>query len=373
MGQGAATGSAESKVRKYANVFPDSTIPGPLRAEVIANLSAWLGKEAEAHLPTGIADMILNSCTPSTWSTYLSAFRKFVRFCESHNLIFLPASECTVLKYALFLAEEGQVKASASTPFFSAINKIHSVLGYSLPAESALLKKFKAGWARVQILSESPISTLLANEPCLPADIAQRMYQMLPLLVRGSDDWRSMLYAVFAFRIFLRPSTLTSIYWSSFRDSGGRQTLAFKATVWKDAVRKGLSRERSPALDLTNLPNLRDALQWAVQDCKGTNFLFYKTPERGNLAFQRALILAAPTLTTVYTQYSCRRGGVSAAYAAGVPIDVCEVLGGWSVGSRAMRDHYIDRSIGFTEAGKFFFASLVPGQAAALFSTPCFG
>lgn len=360
--------------RKYDNVFPgDSAAPPPLLVELHQHVLEWLGASGSETLAASISGFIANSVSPSTWSAYTSAFKRFVSFCKSECLDFLPATEPTVLRYALFLAEEGLIQAEGSQSYFSAINKFHELLGFAPPAKGRLLAAFRAGWVRVQHSVVSLEGEGDAREPTLPAAVALSMYNLLPLVPRDSADYTALVYSVVAFRTFLRPSTLVSIYWSEFLGIDGRFTLRFKAGVWKDAHGKGLSAERTPSLDVTDLPFLRDALRWVVQTSGGGQFLGFRSVQSGNAAFQRALILARPDLAGVFSQYSCRRGGTSAAYAVGVPLDVLESMGGWAVGSKAMRSHYLDRSIGYSEAAKFFFGSLVPGRAPPLFGATYFG
>jgi hypothetical protein len=196
------------------------------------------------------------------------------------------------------------------------------------------------------------------------------MTKFLQSLLVRSDDFRALVYSVVAFRSFLRPSTLVSVWWSSVLRVGDRFLLRLLSRDWK-VQGKGKGSVRMPTFDLTEMPHLRVALEWAVEDSSCGNFLGISKVPDGNSMFKRALHIVGSNLANVCTQYSCRRGGASAACALGVSLDVIETVGGWAQGSKAMRDHYIDRSVGCTEATRFFFKTLLPG-GAPLFGAPHF-
>ena len=82
--------------------------------------------------------------------------------------------------------------------------------------------------------------------------------------------------------------------------------------------------------------------------------LFGRVLERHGLAHLR----------DVHTPYSLRRGGASAARVAGVPMEVIESFGGWSAGSRALKEHYLDMSITASPYATTFFGRLARGQCA---------
>ena len=62
--------------------------------------------------------LLLTSLAPGTYASYGSKFLRFVQFCAASGLCPLPASASAVVAYAVHLAEEGQVKASSSQPYF---------------------------------------------------------------------------------------------------------------------------------------------------------------------------------------------------------------------------------------------------------------
>ena len=94
---------------------------------------------------------------------------------------------------------------------------------------------------------------------------------------------------------------------------------------------------------------------------------------QGAAWFTAVLAEFSPSLLGQLTLYSCRRGGASAARAAGVPMELIELMGGWARGSKALRDSYLDMSVTADAAAMFFFRGMTPGiDACPLFAAPFF-
>jgi hypothetical protein len=340
--------------------------------EQLSQLYAQAGLPVSAQLPD-ILKIMTDCLAPSSWASYISAFKKFVRFCESRGYSPLPASPAVVLEYALHLAQEGSVRADASQTYFSAINTFHELVGYPKPALGSELTRFRAGWSRSLVLL-APVNPLSdpTKVPCIPASVVKTLYLSLDHLSQGSQEWEDALYVVLAFRVFLRPSTLVSIWWSEVLNLPGRITLRFLARDWKDASGKLNRSARMPVVDLTELPALGVAVAAAVAATGGSRLFTFDTVESAGHAFRRAVGRVDSALAASLTQYSCRRGGASAARAAGVPLDVIEGVGGWAANSTAMRQHYLDRSVPGCPDALFFFKALLPGSGTAQFGAPIF-
>jgi hypothetical protein len=343
-----------------------------LICQQLCDLYAQAGLPVSAQLPD--IQKIMSSClAPSSWAAYISAFKKFVRFCSSAGYSPLPASPPVVLEYALFLAKEGSVRADGAQTYFSAINTFHEMVGFEKPALGPELARFRAGWAR-SLVELEPLDVLAGGRkvPCIPASVVKQLYDSLDTLPVSSQAWEDALYVVLAFRLFLRPATWVSVWWSEVTTLGSRVTLRFLARDWKDASGRLNRSARMPVVDLTDLPCLGDAVASAVLANSGTRLFSFDSVAAAGQGFIRAVSRVDGTLAAVLTQYSCRRGGASAARAAGVPLDVIEGVGGWSANSTAMRQHYLDRSVPGCPDALFFFRALLPGSGAAQFGAPLF-
>lgn len=53
-------------------------------------------------------------------------------------------------------------------------------------------------------------------------------------------------------------------------------------------------------------------------------------------------------------------------------MDLIELMGGWAMGSVAMRRHYLDMSVVADAAAKFWFTGMLPGGVVPLFATAFF-
>jgi hypothetical protein len=67
-----------------------------------------------------------------------------------------------------------------------------------------------------------------------------------------------------------------------------------------------------------------------------------------------------------FTLYSLRRGGASAALAAGAQLPRIEYLGGWAAGSVVLRKTYLDLSFPNDAGAGLFFGWLALGQVAVV-------
>ena len=338
----------------------------------LADLYAQAGFPVSDNLSV-IQKITLSCLAPATWASYVSCFKKFVRFCAGRGFSPLPAAQPAVLEYALFLAQEGTVRVDGVQVYFSAINTVHELVGLPKPARGPELARFRAGWARAFVDLE-PLDVLASSGkvPCIPARIVKRLYEQLDLLPTASQAREDALYVVLAFRLFLRPSTLVSVWWSEVSWLSDRWVLRVLAQDWKDVSGRIGRSTRMPVVDLTDLPCLREALRAAVRARGGTRLFSFESVAAAGRAFSRAVQSVDADAAVVLTQYSCRRGGASSARAVGVPLDVIEGVGGWAANSSAMRQHYLDRSVPGCPDALFFFRALLPGGGAAQFGAPLF-
>lgn len=295
----------------------------------------------------------------ASWQPYSSVFGMFVRFCLSRGLSFLPASQLTGVMWAQHLASQGTVKATTAQPYFSAVNTVHSMLGFDRPcADNALLVSFRKGWERQQVTLQppAPVAGL-----ALPASLAFTFYTALPSAA-APVSLRPLLFSFLCYLLVLRPASLLSVQW--MRVVGGM--LQYKPLHWKG---RRLQPGDAPVLQfpVRTLPFVAPALERLLVACYGVGQSIWRcrgepvptTPTAESwfeLACQRARF---PAVVGRYTLYSTRRGGASAAAAVGVPLHKLEALGGWTQGSSALRSHYLDHGVPACTHAQFLFSSLV--------------
>lgn len=345
--------------RKYGLNTTLVAAAGPFHSAIVDFLQQQYrqeGLQPDASC-VSIAGMMAARLSPASWQPYSSVFGMFVRFCILRDLQFLPAAPLTGVMWAEFLASKGTVKAASAQPYFSAVNTVHTLLGFDRPcADNAMLVSFRRGWERQQVTLQPPPAVAgLA----LPPESAYAFYTGLPR-ARAPAVLRSLLFSLLCYVLVLRPASLLSVAWVRVHDG----MLQYKPLHWKG---KRLQPADAPVLQfpVRGLPFLSDAVSrlLAVHNMPGGVWRFRGEPVPATPAaegwFAAACQFAGFDLSLGrYTLYSTRRGGASAAAAVGVPLHKLEVLGGWQQGSSALRQHYIDHGVHACAHARFFFAAL---------------
>ena len=71
---------------------------------------------------------------PNTKRTYTSAQNRYIKFCESYNIVVMPTTEDNLLLYVAFLFDSG-LKGSSIKVYLSAVRSMHIYAGYPYPNE----------------------------------------------------------------------------------------------------------------------------------------------------------------------------------------------------------------------------------------------
>ncbi|GIM03366.1 hypothetical protein Vretimale_8123, partial [Volvox reticuliferus] len=308
-----------------------------------------------------IAGVILARVGPKTWKAYASHFAAFVRFCVSEELEFLPAAPYTGVLWAQHLAAKGTVQARTAQPYFSAVNTVHELLGLPKPCtnDNLMFAAFRRGWERLQVSLLTRPSLVLA----FSAGDLLSLCDTLSGLPLSAVCFVPVLFVVLGFCTFLRPDSLLSVVWAQVCEVEGLAVFRYKPLNWKGRIVKP---ESAPVLQfpLCGLPKLRLVLD---RHLGHSNQLwpFRQSTSGAEQWFRSALVHGGlGHLVDLHTLYSLRRGGASAARAVGVPLEVIESFGGWSAGSVALRQHYLDMGVLGSPAARASFGSLAAGRVA---------
>lgn len=343
-----------------------AAVPSAINQEIFAALRKVFqdcGQADDLSL-LEIARTMAARLSPASWRSYGSIFARFVRFCVERDLDFLPALPSTGLLWAQFLASGGSVQASTAQPYFSSVNTIHELLGFSKPcADNAPLASFRKGWLRLQVRVDSPVSRVLA----FPAISALAVYNALPSF---SGDWfklRAALFVVLSFCLVLRPDSLLSVKQLSLFGDPPAVFLRYQPMRWKGQIMRA---DQTPVMQfpLAGLPLVVAALA-RFQGGPGSVWRAPSEDRDPGVAnaeawFHLVVNELLPSSMGDHTLYSLRRGGASAARAAGVPMEVLESFGGWCAGSSALRRHYLDFGVGRDAACLRFFEQFVVSGSA---------
>jgi hypothetical protein len=180
----------------------------------------------------------------------------------------------------------------------------------------------------------------------------------------AADLFVPLLFVVLDFCLCLRPDSLLSVVWACISCVDGEPVFQYKPLNWKGRI---VSPEHAPVLQfpLCGLPWLRVALE--QQLARSPAGLWSTRPSMAVAERCFDMVLArcglAP-LRGMHTLYSLRRGGASAARAAGVPLEVVEAFGGWTANSSALREHYLDMGVRSCPKAVAFFGPLAARRVA---------
>lgn len=354
--------------------------------EQLAHLRSILGPSPLATVAITLASTGL---APSTVGGYSDNWAAFVRFCTSHNLCPLPASEATCILYVAHLAEKGTVQPGSLQPYLSAVNRVHVDTGFVGPAAGSLLDSVRKGWE--QRRADEPANLKPERRP-LPAPIAlQALQATTPLLAAfhsgehmDASLFRALLYVGFGFQLMARadtdahlaiqdlvliPQRHGAVWRIVLRHEKGRRRNAVRRTL--DLPRSGIPAELSLALDSWTFIRLR---AWAAAGVPpprpDSARSFWRLP--GDALSRSSSDLCNGWLSTtlahlgvsappgfVYNSHSLRSGAASAAAALGVQLKVIMYWGGWKSPNVVLKQ-YIDPTVTATLAGQAFFGWLAP-------------
>ena len=136
----------------------------------------------------------------ATWRAYRSDCEDFARWCEEVGLVALPASEDTVARYLVHLAELGRRPATLARRLAS-ISVAHQMAGYGSPAHSRLVRDRLSGIRRSVGVVQRQASPAMTPE-------IRRMVRALP---EGLHGRRDRLVILLGFAAALRRSELASL------------------------------------------------------------------------------------------------------------------------------------------------------------------
>ncbi|GIL59118.1 hypothetical protein Vafri_14039 [Volvox africanus] len=175
----------------------------------------------------------------------------------------------------------------------------------------------------VQALVVTHLQGLAPDQVAFSAGDLWSLCEALPGFSFSSVAFIPVLFVVLAFCTFLHPDSLLSVAWARVSEVEGLAIFQYKPLNFRQST--------------------SGAEQW----------------------FRSALSQCGlGRLVELHTLYSLRRGGASAARAAGVPLEVIESFGGWSAGSVALRQHYLDMGVSVSPAARAIFGPLASGRVA---------
>ena len=363
-------------------------------------MATWAEAAAEANQfsPTEegeLAKQLVGGARAAvTNANYNSKMKQLLQFCGSREppIDAAEMTEVDFVEYVAWQACRGRIRMTKKNfqPYLSCHSTMMAELGLKRVAvDSDAINNALAAAGRRQLLANGD-SERRGRRQALPARVA------LDMVEAAEECWceagrpaaqletlRPLLATASAFQWLDRPRTGYSARWQDFGValSGAAPGISFFENESKTNLDGTLGKRqvtlqigdgaRNLQRRLGRLLNIFKALKrqlcpalavdgqafWAITgDADAASW----TSEVQGSWLQDALehIDAAPPENFVWTGYSLRHGGTSAASAAGVPMPQIRHLGGWAKRSTTPEDHYIDPLVLATEAGRAFFGFL---------------
>lgn len=159
-------------------------------------------QERQRELLTIVQDVTEEAKAASTWRAYEHAWDVYDRFCESLNLVALPAEPLTV---AMFLADQFDKGLALSTLIqrVAAIRAVHVGQGYASPTESQIVKDKLRGLRKIKR------SDTLNTKAAATDDVIEQMLATIDLRTNLGQRDRALL--LYGYAAALRRSELIGI------------------------------------------------------------------------------------------------------------------------------------------------------------------
>ena len=363
------------------------SVPPPARAPLGGGASLWtesLSEVLAAQLgdvpqAAAIVETIAASLAPTTAEQYGHNFARFVQFCNRQldRPSPLPATTGTVLRWlAGDVCARGSVKAGSLQPYLSAINTVHTDLGFDAPALGHLISRFKRGLAHRQTAAGRE-----AERVYLPAPVVEEVHEWaLALdLSRATpaqvSAFRAAVATTLNFCFFARGATGSALLDGHVRrsDEALHITLEHEKGKAKNARSRVITMPSGSVLGLEALLAKWELYRGQV-DPRHSYFALPSelaaTKGRRHVTFPSTRIDQwvheilghlgrRPPAGDKWTGHSERKGAASASSAIGVQLDRICWCGGWSIRSAVVHD-YIDPTCPPSRAAFRYFGWLRP-------------
>jgi hypothetical protein len=300
------------------------------------------------------AELLGQAIAPSTSASYQRLWVLFERFCASAQRPALPASPATVCAYLGTLFEGGRLRGTSIRPYVAAIGAQHRRLALADPTSHTLVGLARRGFAAADARRSTGAPLRSAAYP------AQAALYCLHAALRAASSVELRYWAAVAvgFLICARPASVAGLTPDSVRlapEALQVELRVFKYGTSGHAPRVALHLPTAGPSDPVHrlfFRLLADALH--VEEA----WFSLRSLSAATADGLRAVGAVAPPGTR-YTPRSLRSGGITAAYAVGVPMERIMRVSNHASTAVVLR-HYLDPLVPPTPAARVFFHRLVP-------------
>jgi hypothetical protein len=300
-------------------------------------------------------------------ASYQRLWELFVQFCRFAHRCSLPASPDTVCAYLGSLFEGGCLRGSYIRPYIAAIVAQHRPLALSDPTSHSLVVLARRGFAAADALRRTGA---LLRSAAYPA--AAALSCLGSALRSGSSaDLRCCGVVCLGFLLSARPASVLALTSDAVRlapDAVNTELRVFKYGTSGFAPRVAL---RIPTADDSDPIRCLFRRLLAAFQGRPHAQLVLQRDLRGATAAGLCAVGAIAPPGTQYTPRSLDSGGITAAYAAGVPLERIMRVSN-HVSTAVVLRHYLDPLVVPTPAATSFLWP-VPARCACPFRAGCAG
>ena len=295
--------------------------------------------------------MCLAAKAINTRKSYKYAFDTWTKWCVSHSLQSLPASDFHVALYFVHLSETAKSSSKINEVFY-AISWIHKLSGCADPCKSDLVMAAKEGALRT-------IGHSVSKKEPITIDMLKSIVYLYGHEKSNLKDVRTACMCL-SFSVFLRFAELSNIkrdnitFYDDYVKIVIEQSKTDVYREGKDVIISCTGTMTCPVnmlkryLALAHIPsNGTDYIFRGLLFCKSTNT--YKLRNSGQLSYSSAREILLNTIDhigldkTKFGLHSLRSGGATAAAAAQVEDRIFKKHGRWK--SEKAKDGYVKENL----------------------------
>lgn len=307
----------------------------------------------------------------STQGNYQMLWERFVTFCNAKGFTALPATPVTICSYLGHLFLRSAVRGGSLRPYLSAIAAKHSISGFASPLTDPLVLNTRKGYIAEDARRVTGPPERSAPLPARVAAIALQRALASPFPPTDAESFtqlRANGLLALNFLLCARPASIRELMTGDVRflAQGPRIEITLRrfkygetGVVPRIAIRVPIVDDADPVAAL---------LRRLVAAAPASQFLFpgvrNDEPVLASLLNRITSSLIAQTGTVAplgmkFTPRSLRSGGISSAFATGVPLELIMRISNHQ-DATVVRRHYLDPQTECSDEARLFFARFLP-------------
>lgn len=335
-------------------------------AKGVAGAQALLGDAAGSREASPLLARTLSTATQEGYQRHWEAF---TRYCQAEHLSALPALPYTISCYIGTLFTHGTIRGGSLRPYVAATGTQHFRFGLQEPCTDPLVVATRQVYRRQDAARTSGAPLRSAT---LPAPLAARALH-ITLASPSTRDLQHWGLIALGFLLCGHPTSIRNLCRLDVKLAEDDITLQMRVFKYGET---GFTPRIALRIPLGSGPETAGCIYTLIASLvRATTaphfWLFPSTTDSqpasaASVATALSLLTenAAPPPGSQFTARSLRSGGISAAYAAGVPLLVIMRLSSHH-SEAVVHKHYLDALMPSTPAARLFFARFTCSAGSA--------